>query len=180
MRESELCALTVDQIPEQEKYRASCLYRLPLRVTKGSIGGDLYVPTWLLDETYRYVSLFERRTVARNARKRGNFVPSVIWLSRWGKPLRPNSIYQNFKQAVEKAGIQAGTFHDLRHTYAITMLDRLMRTAANEEARARNPLLVLKHLMRHATLASTEIYLRARDFYLTDIFQDTWDVPEVQ
>jgi len=180
VRESELCALTVDQIPEQDGYRATRLYRLRLQVTKGSIGGDLYVPTWLLDETYRYVSLFERRTVARNARKRGNSEPSAIWLSRWGKPLRPNSIYQNFKQAVEKSGIQPGTFHDLRHTYAITMLDRLTRTAANDDARARNPLLVLRHLMRHTTLASTEIYLRAREFYLSDIFQDAWDVPEVR
>ncbi len=178
VRESELCALTINQIPEQDEYRASRLYRLSLHVTKGSIGGDLYVPTWLLDETYRHVSLFERRTVSSNARKRGNTASSAIWLSRWGKSLRPNSIYQNFKQAVQKAGIQCGTFHDLRHTYAITMLDRLMRSAANDETRARNPLLVLKHLMRHSSLASTEIYLRARDFYLSDIFHDTWDVPE--
>ncbi len=178
IREAELCALTCDQIPDQDSYRSVRLYRLQLRVTKGSVGGDLFVPTWLLDETYRYIALFERRFVTKQAQNRGTKDTQYIWLSRWGRPLRPNSIYQSFKKALKKAGIPDGTFHDLRHTYAITMLDRLM-TAAEGEARARNPLLVLKHLMRHATLSSTEIYLRAREFYLSDIFQDCWDMPEV-
>jgi len=179
IREHELCALTVDQIPDQDAYRASRLFRLSLRVTKGSVGGDLYVPSWLIDETFRYVSFFERRSVANRARKRGNIVPNAIWLSRWGRQLAPNSVYQVFKKALRDAGIPEGTFHDLRHTYAITMLDRLMRSTENAHAQARNPLLVLKHLMRHSSIASTEIYLRARDFYLSDIFHDTWDVPDI-
>ncbi|HVA29039.1 MAG TPA: site-specific integrase, partial [Candidatus Baltobacteraceae bacterium] len=82
IREAELCALTCDQMPDQDSYRSARLHRLPLRVTKGSVGGGLYVPTWLLDETYRYITFFERRSVAKQARNRGTKDTHSIWLSR--------------------------------------------------------------------------------------------------
>jgi integrase len=178
-REHELCALEIDQIPPESHYRSGRLYRLPLRVTKGSVPGDLYVPTFLLDETYRYIKLFGRRDVVRAAERRGKRVTSSIFLSRYGNALKPNSLYRNFKKALAAARIPDGTFHDLRHTYAITMLDRLMLAAATPEARVRNPLLALKVLMRHASLSSTEIYLRAREMYLNDIEHDTDEIPNV-
>lgn len=178
-REHELCALEINQIPPESHYRSRKLYRLPLRVTKGNVPGDLYVPTFLLDETYRYIKLFTRRSVARAAERRGKSVSNAIFLSRYGNGLKPDSLYRNFKKALASAGIVDGTFHDLRHTYAITMLDRLMLAARTPEARVRNPLLALKILMRHASLSSTEIYLRAREMYFDDIEHDSFEVPDV-
>ena len=178
-REHEICALTVDQIPPADVYRTRKVYPIPLRVTKGSVGGELHVPCWLLDETHRYIALFERRALVHKARARGLPVPTEIFLTRRCAAIKPDSVYNLFKDVLNANNI-AGTFHDLRHTYAITTLDLLMQSTTMPDARNRNPLLILKYLMRHADLSSTERYLSAREFYLSDIYHDTWDIPEVE
>ncbi len=178
-RQHEICALTTDQIPPAELYRTRRLYPIRLRVTKGSVDGEIHVPSWLLDETYRYISLFERRAIVRWGRERGRDVPAEIFLSRRCEALKPDSVYNLFKKTLTDHNIP-GTFHDLRHTYAITMLDLLMRSRTTSDAAPQNPLLILKTLLRHADTSTTERYLRAREFYLSDIYNDTWDVPEVQ
>jgi integrase len=176
-REHEICALQTGQIPQQSAYQARRFYPIPLAVSKGSVGGDLQVPTWLLDETYRYITFFDRRTVARTARAQGKHVPDNIFLGRYGSAIKPNSVWKNFKKALKAAGLQ-GRFHDLRHTFAINMLDRLTLVAETPEAKIRSPLVSLKHLMRHESLDSLEIYLTSRELYLADIYSDPWDVPE--
>ncbi len=178
LRLHEICALTIDQIPEERFYRDRSFYAIPLQVTKGNKGGSVYAPTWLLDATYQYMALFGRRSVrARLRRSKRKEASSHIFLARSGSGLKPASLYKYFKAALAQAGVE-GTFHDLRHTYAITMLDRLMRASKEPEAKHRNALLVLKTLMRHSSLSQTEIYLSSWRFYMDDVFSDTWEIPE--
>ncbi len=42
----------------------------------------------------------------------------------------------------------------------------------------RNALLELKFRMGHESLTTTTVYLRAREFYLTDIDSDLWETEE--
>jgi len=173
-REFEICGLMLDDIPPQSAYRDRRIF--PIRIIgKGAKPGDLYVPTWLLDETYRYAKLFDRRVVARNAAQRGKEVSNHIFLARWGTPLKPDSAYRTMTKAIEQAGLR-GSFHDLRHTYAICTLDALMRLPKNVGTDGRNAILELRTRMRHESWETTADYLRARDFYLDNIESDQWAV----
>jgi hypothetical protein len=60
---------------------------------------------------------------------------------------------------------------------AINMLDSLMRKAGATKS-PQNALLALKRLMRHSSFTSTEVYLEAREIYLTDIFQEDYETPD--
>lgn len=175
-REFEICALTVADIPPQSAYQSRRSY--PIRIIgKGYKPGDLYTPTWLLDKTFRYAKLFDRRMITNKAKCRGKQVTDHIFLARWGTPLQPDSAYRTVTKAIAQAGLR-GSFHDLRHTYAICTLDALMRLPRNAGTDGHNALLELKVRMRHESLESTDGYLRARDFYLGDIVSDEWTPAE--
>lgn len=175
-RQFEICNLRVDQLPRQSQYRTRRVVALPL-IGKGSVAADLYVPAWLMNKTLQFVSYFGRTEIVRAARKRGARTPDNVFLSRWGTRLRPNSVYRSFSATLRKLGLR-GTFHDLRHTYAISMLQRIMSLPRHENSDGANALLELKHLMRHASLSSTQVYLEARNFYLTSIYVDLFELPE--
>jgi integrase len=173
-REFELCAIEVSQILAPGAYRSRRSYPLHLKVTKGSAGGDLYVPTWLLDRTHQYIKFFGRAQTERAATLRGKPKSPKLFLGRWGRALQPDSVYNNFKSTLQRAGLQ-GTFHDLRHTYAISTLDALMSIPRKPgDADRLEPIQELKIRMRHESVTTTEKYLRARNFYLTEIDSDLW------
>jgi integrase len=178
-REHEICALRVAQLPSDASYASRRRARVPLTKTKGNAPGDLWVPSWLIDRTFQHVSFFGRRRVMRASEQRGKPIPDNIFLGRWGTPLKPDSVYNNFKAAIRALGMD-GTFHDLRHTFAITTLDALMRRAASADGPkdGRNPLLTLQKLMRHASIQTTMKYLTAREFYLTEIDSEHWELPD--
>jgi integrase len=175
-REFEISNLRVNDIPPQSVYRSRRAYQLKL-IRKGGGVGYLCVPTWLLDKTHQYIRFFGRRATARATIERRGNVADNIFLSRWGEPLRPDSIYRNFKTALKQSGLE-GVFHDLRHTYAISMLDKLMRQARHAHTDGLNALHELSVLMGHASTSSTRIYLMARQFYLSEIDSDIFDLPE--
>jgi len=176
-RQHEIVALIVSQLPSVGETRARPVVRVSLDVSKGSKGGDLFAPRWLIDRTFQYMKLFDRTALKRDALRRGVVAADNIFLSNRFGQLSTNTVYRMFKSAVKCAGL-SGTFHDLRHTYAISMLDKLMRAAMkNENEDGRNPLLILKSLLRHSSLQTTERYLVAREFYLTDIMSDAWELP---
>ena len=171
-RQHEVCKLRLSDIPPQSAYRSRRTF--PIRIIgKGSKPGDLHAPTWLLDKTYRYIKFFGRKRTVHNASGRGAAVSDRIFLSRWGNDLKPDSVYRAFKKTLKQAGLR-GKFHDLRHTYAIWTLDALMKTPRHSGTNGHNALLELKERMRHGSLETTEIYLKARDFYLDDIESELW------
>jgi integrase len=175
-REFEICALEIDQIPPPAAYAGRRSFTLPLRVTKFSVGGDLYVPTWLIVKTYRYIRFFGRAEISRAARQRGTSVPPNIFLSRWGADLKPNSVYKLFKKTLKQAGLR-GTFHHLRHTYAISTLHLLMQTDRHKETEGLGALKELADFMRLQSFETAEKYLKARKFYLTEIYSDLYELP---
>lgn len=176
IREFELCALTVGQVPAQDAYRRHNFFVIELRVTKGDGLKELYVPTWLIKKTNQYINLLGRPEIVRWAKEHGREVPPNIFLSRRATGLKPNSVYQNFEAAIARANL-FGSFHWLRHTYAICTLDRLMNTTRYAGTDGRNALVDLRDLMRHKSVESTEHYLEARKFYLTELYSDLYDLP---
>ncbi len=173
-REFEIAAIRVDQIPPQSVYRSRRTYALSLETTKGDVPGKLYVPTRLLDRTHQYIRFFGRAQVVRDTRARGKDVPTNLFLGRWGTALQPDSIYNNFKEKLKLAKLR-GTFHEIRHTFAILTLDALMRLPQHAGTDGMNALLELKLRMRHSSVMTTEKYLRARNFYLTDLYGELWE-----
>ena len=177
LREFEICALTIGQIPPQREYQGRLTTIIRLAETKFGKAADLRVPTWLLNKTYQYVAFFGRPAILRAARRRGNSdIPANIFLGRWGTTLRPDSVYNRFKAALAVVSLP-GTFHDLRHTFAICTLDALMRSERYAGSKGLEALLVLKSRMRHEQISSTMIYLRAREFYFEDIDSGLWELP---
>lgn len=178
IREFELCALRLSQIPPQSAYGALRFYAIQLLEDKGSKQGDLYVPTWLLDRTYRYAALFDRREMVTLVRARGKDPSDHIFLTRRGSGIRPRTVYQLFADLLESTRL-TGTFKDLRDTYAINSLDALMKSKEHRSADGSNALLTLRVLMRHESTATTERYLRARKFYGDIIDSDLWTLPDL-
>lgn len=176
-RQFEIAALTMDQLPPPSEFRTRDVYQLTLRVAKNGIKADLWVPSWLLRKTIQYTRFFGRRETVAAAKARGAVSASNVFLSRWGAPLRPDSIYRTFRNALRAAGL-SGTFHALRHTYAISMLHKLMQLPENANSDGTKALLQLKHLMRHSSVATTCVYLEARNFYLTAIYADLFELPD--
>jgi integrase len=177
LREFEICALRLSQIPSQDSYRGRLTALIHVTETKFSKAADLRVPAWLLDKTYQYIAFFGRPAIVRAARRRGApAAPDNIFLARWGTALKPDSVYNRFKEALTELDI-AGTFHDLRHTFAICTLDSLMRSERYASTRGMEAFFVLQGRMRRERMSSTMIYLRAREFYLDDIDSGLWDLP---
>lgn len=175
-RENEICNLLVDDIPPQSAYQSRRIY--PISITrKRNKRGELYVPTKLLDRTYQYIRFFGRRKTVLHAEKQGIKIAANIFLGRRAIPLKPNSVYKTFTHTLGELGIP-GTFHDIRHTFAICTLDKLMQLERYRQDGGRNALLELKFRMGHESLTTTTVYLRAREFYLTDIDSDLWETEE--
>lgn len=63
-----------------------------------------------------------------------------------GKPLDRSKLVRRFRQATQRAGVRAITFHELRHTFGTRM------------AAAGVPLRTIQHWMGHADSKTTQIY----------------------
>jgi integrase len=175
-REFEICALTLDDMPAPSVYRSQRAYGVTI-LGKNRVVADLCVPTWLLDRTYQYIKFYGRAETARAAMKRGKAVHDNIFLSRWGDPLQPDSLYKAFVKALKLNKIN-GRVHDLRHTYAISTLHKLMLLPKHANTNGLAALIELRDLMRHASFTSTEIYLGAYKHYLTLIDSNLFELPE--
>ncbi|POH75371.1 tyrosine-type recombinase/integrase [Arthrobacter glacialis] len=77
----------------------------------------------------------------------GYWFPSPIYKN---EPVQPYAISISIKRAMERAGVHA-TPHQLRHWYATTLLDQ------------GTDIRIVQELMRHQTLATTQIYTLVSD-----------------
>jgi integrase len=94
----------------------------------------------------------------RAVRKRGRPVQVALFLNRRGSPVRRNTYQQAIQRTGKACGFRA-TSHVLRATFGCWMLARLERLARDGEAI--NPLLIVKILMGHEHIDTTDRYLRA-------------------
>ena len=83
-----------------------------------------------------------------------------IFIGRTGRPLSRQALTKEFRRCGNLIGTDA-TLHHLRHTYAANVLAFLQRS--NTEDGGQNSLKTLQVLMGHASMESTEVYLRASE-----------------
>jgi site-specific recombinase XerD len=157
VRRLEIAGLRVTMLPDTA---SAALPVVPIRidVTKGGKVRQVYPPLPLIDRTRAYVR--EERSVAvRKARERD---PSyresdALFLTEHGEAMTPRRIGAMFAHACRKANVKA-TFHELRHTFAASMLRFLQRQSTR--APELNPLVVLQAILGHTDLATTSVYLK--------------------
>jgi integrase len=160
LRVGELLQLTLKDASEQgaEKSPTCPAYRQIDIVRKGRKPGYVIASRSLLEETGGYIAQYRAGWMKRAVRKRRRSIQVALFLNRRGSPVRKNT----YQQAIQRAGSVCGfraTAHLLRATFACWMLARLERLA--KEGEAINPLLIVKILMGHEHIDTTDRYLRA-------------------
>lgn len=118
---------------------------------KGGRYISVYVPQKLVDET-RWYALTDRPSAQASTDR------NLLFLTKRGKPVDKRRLSNEFRKAATSIGSPA-TLHHLRHTYAVTLFGHLQRSA--DDGAYINPLKTLQILLGHASISSTEIYLRA-------------------
>ncbi len=161
LRVSELLRLTVAVVSKSATAMpgaAEHAHQVIDVLRKGRKCGYVIAPGSLLEETAGYASTHRRAPLARAARRRGAAEPPALFISSRGTAVSKN----RYQQVIHHAGLACGfkaTTHLLRATFACMMLARLERLA--KQGAAINPLLIVKVLMGHEHIETTDRYLRA-------------------
>lgn len=156
LRISELLRLSVGDIDARGAPAAP--HRAIEIIRKGRKPGQVLVPASLLDETDGYLHGHRRAWLAR-ARGRGRTAaPTALFINARGSPVGKNAYQRAVSQAGRACGFKATT-HLLRATFACMLLARLEHLAAG--GANVNPLLVVKVLLGHEHIETTDGYLRA-------------------
>lgn len=144
LRRFEVCGLTVKQVSgARAAYANEGLAQLEI-TRKGGRNRYVYMPVQILDETIDYiVQTAPQRTDQEH-----------VFLGPRGEPLSRGAVTREFRRCADLIGSDA-TLHHLRHTFAVRALPMLERISQG------NPVKTLQILMGHASVESTEIYLRA-------------------
>ncbi len=73
-------------------------------------------------------------------------------------------IFTSLKKQLKKDGLEFNfSFHDLRATFGMNLLDKLMPLVDNKELKLSHALIHIKERMGHSSLSTTEKYLNFRD-----------------
>jgi site-specific recombinase XerD len=156
LRVSELLRLCVSDVTRRPPSTASAHTIEVMR--KGRKHGYVITPASLLDETAGYLSGLRQAWLQR-ARRRGRSAEhAALFINARGAPAGKNAYQRVISRAGQACGFKA-TSHLLRATFACMLLARLERLASH--GTAINPLLVVKVLMGHERIESTDRYLRA-------------------
>lgn len=125
---------------------------------KGRKLGYVIASAGLLDETAGYLS-GHRHAWLQRARRRGSALEHPeLFINARGAPVGKNAYQRVVSRAGQACGLKATT-HLLRATFACMLLARLEALAS--QGVAINPLLVVKVLMGHERIETTDRYLRA-------------------
>lgn len=155
LRVSELLRLGVKDIAGRH---ASTVFHTIDVMRKGRKPGYVIAPASLIDETRAYLSGY-RRAWLRRARGRGREATDVVlFINARGAPVSKNAYQRVIARAGQASGFKTTT-HLLRATFACMLLARLERLAS--QGADINPLLVVKVLMGHERIETTDRYLRA-------------------
>jgi integrase/recombinase XerD len=174
LRVSELLRLTVHDVVQHEKARygsAPALHHAVRLIRKARKRGYVIASEGLFVETDSYMRLHRTAWLNRFARKRRIAGEAALFIGRRGTPVRKNTYQQVIRIAGERCGFVVTT-HLLRATFACMMLARLEQLAKAGEPI--NPLLIVKILMGHSHIETTDRYLRAIAID-THVLTDTLD-----
>jgi len=172
LRVSELLRLTLHDIVQHERARCTseaATHHVVHLMRKGRKRGYVIAPESLLEETDGYLRLHRTAWLNRIARRRRTPVDCALFIGRRGTAVRKNTYQQVIRITAECCGFFA-TPHVLRGTFACMMLARLEQLA--KAGTPINPLLIVKVLMAHEHIGTTDRYLRAiavETHLLTDV-----------
>lgn len=160
LRVSELLRLSVTDISKAMK--ATCRapepqYAVVEVLRKGRKNGYVIASRSLLEETAGYMSTHRRAWLARATRRSRASEQSRLFVNSRGRAATQN----RYQHVIRHAGIACGFVaktHLLRATFACMMLARLEQLA--KEGAEINPLLIVKVLMGHEHIDTTDRYLR--------------------
>jgi integrase len=161
LRVSELLRLTTHSVRKPVGPSAASS-RQPHRVIdvlrKGRKSGYVIASESLIEETDGYLAVSRKAWIRRAARKRGVTEHEALFINVRGTAAKKNTYQQIIRAAGDALGFKATT-HLLRATFACMMLARLEQLA--KQGAAINPLLIVKVLMGHEHIETTDRYLRA-------------------
>jgi len=161
LRVSELLRLTVHDILKHKTVRRSrvaATHHTIRLLRKGRKQGYVIASESLFAETDSYIELHRAAWLHRSFRRSSGQAESQLFVGPRGGAVSKNTYQQVVRLAAERYGF-AATTHQLRATFACMMLARLEQLAKSGEPI--NPLLVVKVLMGHEHIDTTDRYLRA-------------------
>jgi integrase/recombinase XerD len=161
LRVSELLRLSVKDITKHRaapRSKPEPAYRVIEVVRKGRKNGYVIASTTLLEETAAYIAQYRSAWLRRATRKRHAPPRSELFINRRGTPVKKNTYQRVIQRTGEVCGFEAMS-HLLRASFGCMLLARLERLA--KQGAAINPLLIVKILMAHESIETTDKYLRA-------------------
>jgi len=156
LRVSELLRLRLADITTR-RHRVAPYETIPV-IRKGRKYGHVIASASLLDETAGYVAGHRYAWLQRAGLRRRGAEHAALFINARGAPAGKSAYQRVVGAAGGRCGFKATT-HLLRSTFACMLLARLERLAS--EGAAINPLLVVKVLMGHERIETTDRYLRA-------------------
>ncbi|MFM0188077.1 tyrosine-type recombinase/integrase [Paraburkholderia nemoris] len=163
IRRFEVCALTTEGLDCARSLGGqSNLFALDI-LRKGGQQLSLYVPGRLLEETRWYVTLSHSKRSATSE--------PFLFTNDKGVQVDRAAVSRSFRRAADAVGSRA-TFHHLRHTYAIYVLQLLEKQA--KAGATVNPLKTLQVLLGHRHIETSSRYLTALDIH-SDSLEKTLD-----
>jgi len=157
LRVSELLRLTMKDVACSRKPREPQFQLIDV-LRKGRKNGYVIASRSLLEETAVFIARYRRAWLRGDARADRGADDSALFIGSRGTVVSKNRYQQVMQRAGEACGFKATT-HLLRATFACTMLARLEQLAKAGESI--NPLLIVKVLMGHEHIETTDRYLRA-------------------
>jgi site-specific recombinase XerD len=161
LRVSELLRLSVKDVVKRGAQQRSSVrrgHRVIDVMRKGRKAGYVIASTSLLEETESYLTQYRTAWIKRAMRKNRAARRPELFINRRGSAVKKNTYQQAIHRAGEACGFRA-TSHLMRATFGCWLLARLERLAKG--GAAINPLLIVKILMAHEDIESTDRYLRA-------------------
>jgi site-specific recombinase XerD len=155
LRVSELLRLSVKDITRNKPAARSipdAAYRVIDVVRKGRKNGYVIASTTLLEETAAYIAQYRSAWLRRATRKRHAPPRSELFINRRGAPVKKNTYQRTIHRTGEVCGFEAMS-HLLRASFGCMLLAK--------QGAAINPLLIVKILMAHESIETTDRYLRA-------------------
>jgi integrase/recombinase XerD len=159
LRVSELLRLSISDVARRDDDRSNTAAQRVIDVLcKGRKRGYVMASESLLDETDLYRSQERRAWLTRAAHQRRDAALESLFVNDRGGAVKKNTYQQLLRTVGTSCGFRV-TSHQLRATFACMMLARLEQLAT--EGAAINPLLIVKILLHHERIETTDRYLRA-------------------
>jgi site-specific recombinase XerD len=157
LRVSELLRLRIEDVTEPQRHRERAFKMIDV-MRKGRKSGYVIASRSLLDETAGFTAIHREAWLRRRARRGLSADREALFVGSRGTQVSKNRYQQVIQRTARACGFKAST-HVLRATFACMMLERLEALA--KAGAGINPLFIVKVLMGHEHIETTDRYLRA-------------------